>query len=231
MKKLFTLFFALLCLVMGVSTAQAQTELIENLTVNTSIGWCSYTATKNCCVDPAAGAAYIATGLNDEGNLIVKKISVIPKGASVFIKCEDDGIDVYATTQTASSVDGNLIKNGSYATSAAMLVNHAYILAKIDHGSTVKPRYTYGLTKIDTEITADELTMIQAKCFVYFENSVEAKPQNIVFSIEEENTSVESVETGVPENTNVNYYNLAGQKIGSDYKGVVIGSNGKKYVK
>jgi hypothetical protein len=46
---------------------------------------------------------------------------------------------------------------------------------------------------------------------------------------EEETDGIRSIENGELRIENSDYYNLAGQRVGKDYKGIVI-KNGKKYI-
>jgi len=58
-----------------------------------------------------------------------------------------------------------------------------------------------------------------------------AKGLKITFADGSEATGIESLFSGAEAETPAVLYNLSGQKVGKDYKGIVIGSDGKKYVK
>ena len=74
------------------------------------------------------------------------------------------------------------------------------------------------------------LTVPAGKAFLYAKKAAGAKYLNIIFA-DDEATGIESVLTGAETKSPTVFYNLAGQVVGKDYKGIVIGNDGKKYVK
>ena len=54
-----------------------------------------------------------------------------------------------------------------------------------------------------------------------------AKGLTMIFADEEETTGIRSIENRELRSENYDYYNLSGQRVGKDYKGIVI-VNGKK---
>ena len=75
------------------------------------------------------------------------------------------------------------------------------------------------------EITSDELTTLQGKLNTgaKFTIILDDEPSG-------ETDGIRSVENGELRMENYDYYNLAGQRVGKDYRGIVI-VNGKKYVR
>ena len=75
------------------------------------------------------------------------------------------------------------------------------------------------------------ITVPAGKAYLYAPKANGAKYLNIVFADGEEATGIGSVLAGAEAKTPTVFYNLAGQVVGKEYKGIVIGNDGKKYVK
>ena len=81
----------------------------------------------------------------------------------------------------------------------------------------------------------DDITVPAGKAYLYNPQaqakSRRAKALKITFADGSEATGIESLFAGAETETPTVFYNLSGQKVDKNYKGVVIGNDGKKYVK
>lgn len=200
-------------------------SVLPMITLNSG-GWASFTSLiKDQMVTlPASATAYVAIAADDE-NVTLKKVSRFTYGEGVFI-LGDPNAELYAYTvdsenqvSDVSKVTNNLTVG---CTKDAVIFGDSggYVIAT--NNKTKKA----GFYQVKTQITVPA-----GKAYLYATNA-EAKELNIVFEDGEEATGIESV-LAVESEKNVPtvFYNLAGQVVGKDYKGIVIGNDGKKYVK
>ena len=161
--------------------------------------------------------AYKAS-VDGEGKVTLTKVDVVPAGEGVVLYCETPGTySISVTTKDASDVTGNqmvgvLVRTQVEWNPEANVYN--YILQQGEFrkattpGGYLKPNRAYLSTSYDVTIPG-------------------AKALSVVFA-EDETDGIRSIENSRIENSD--YYNLAGQKVGADYKGIVI-VNGKKYMR
>lgn len=198
-------------------------SVLPMITLNAG-GWASFTSLiKDQVVTVPAGAtAYVAIAADNE-NVTLKKVTRFTYGEGVFI-FGDPNAQLYANTVKGVSDVPNVAGNVTKGCTKDIVVyssSHAYVVAT--NNKTKKA----GFYKVSTSITVPA-----GRAFLYAPKA-EAKELNIVFEDGEEATGIESVlavedsEKKVP----TVFYNLSGQVVGKDYKGIVIGNDGKKYVK
>ena len=173
----------------------------------TSAGWGTYVAP--CAVEFEDGDAYIVSAASE--NTTLKEVASVPEGTPVLLKGEGPkNITVVASADVPAS---NLLK-----VSDGTVVGddeHIYVLANKNNGvgfylwstSVAIPK---GKVYLDT-------TGVGAKGLEYF-----SLDDSIID--ESETDGIKAVSTNVE---NVVRYNLAGQRVGNEYKGIVI-VNGKK---
>lgn len=184
----------------------------------------SYTADENT-------KAYVAVYRNEQANTISLKAlsgNVIPAGTPVILKttglCDNPTEDVYyqmtmTLNQEAQPYDGeNMFKvsvDGDNFSSGVYRLGYR----SVDDGGIGVGLYTW------TTSSASSGVVYVAKV-----NSTSAKLSFVLEEEEEEEaTAVESVSESVETVTLGEVYNVAGQKVGKAYKGLVI-RNGKKYI-
>ena len=197
-------------------------SVLPMITLN-SAGWASFTSLikDQVVAVPAGATAYVATGADDE-YVTLKKVTRFTYGEGVFIK-GDPNAELYANavggTSDVPKVAGN-VTIGCTSDQVVFSKSNAYVVAT--NNKTKKA----GFFKVNTS-----LTVPAGKAFLYAPNT-EAKELSIVFEDGEEVTGIESVLAVESEKKAPTvFYNLAGQVVGKDYKGIVIGNDGKKYMK
>lgn len=167
-----------------------------------------------CALPDGVEAYYVSSTTN--GSAILTGLSNIPAGQGVILKGEKKGIyQLYTTTDAADNADGNMLE-GAVTRQPITETDNKYVL------------YNYNGTPEFRKINSG--TYLDAfKCYLNAPGI--GSKLNIVFAEDEEpqgeTTSIRNIA-----NTNVNnnvVYNMNGQRVGSDYKGIVI-INGKKYL-
>jgi len=159
--------------------------------------------------------AYKAS-VDGEGKVTLTKVDVVPAGEGVVLYCETpDTYSIPVTTKDASDVTGNqmvgvLVRTQVVWNPEANVYNYILQQGKFNMATDgyLKPNRAYLSTSYDVTTSG-------------------AKALSVVFA-EDETDGIRSVENSRIENSD--YYNLAGQKVGADYKGIVI-VNGKKYMR
>ena len=159
--------------------------------------------------------AYKAS-VDGEGKVTLTKVDVVPAGEGVVLYCETpDTYSIPVTTKDASDVTGNqmvgvLVRTQVVWNPTADVYNYILQQGKFNKATDgyLKPNRAYLSTSYD--VTA-----------------LGAKALSVVFA-EDETDGIRSIENSRIENSD--YYNLSGQRVGKDYKGIVI-VNGKKYMR
>ncbi len=185
----------------------------------------SYTADENT-------KAYVAVYRNEQANTISLKAlsgNVIPAGTPVILKttdlCDNPTEDAYyqmtlTLNQEAKSYNGvNMFKvsvDGDNFSSGVYRLGYR----SVDDGGIGVGLYTWTTSSASSGVVyVDKLN-----------NSTSAKLSFVLEEEEEEEaTAVESVSESVETATSGEVYNVAGQKVGKSYKGLVI-RDGKKYI-
>lgn len=159
--------------------------------------------------------AYKAS-VDGEGKVTLTKVDVVPAGEGVVLYCETpDTYSIPVTTKDASDVTGNemvgvLVRTQVVWNPTTGIYNYILQQGQFNKATDgyLKPNRAYLSTSYDV-------------------TPLGAKALSVVFA-EDETDGIRSIENSRIENSD--YYNLAGQKVGADYKGIVI-VNGKKYMR
>ena len=208
-------------------------DVLPMITLN-SAGWASFTSLVQgyTVVCPLGTQAYIATAVEEEygdyGRVTLTPVNKFAYGQGVFIK-GDKNAQIYANIakgdESEIPADHKMTvgctedeKLFSYERSGA------YVIATYKAGT---PEEKSGFYRVDV----DELIIPAGKAYLYAPKVKGAKELRITFADGEEATGVESVIAGAKAETPTVFYNLSGQKVDKNYKGIVIGNDGKKYVK
>ena len=170
-----------------------------------------------CDVDFAASTgvtAYKVTGAN--GKIELEEVDAAPKGTPLVIAAEENTYVLNVAASAPAAVTGNLLKaaDGNQTGDGA---GNFYVLGKDTQG-----KVGFGPLANDVTLAVGKAyilgTEVTAKGFLPF---VIGDEENETTSISEE-LRVKSEESSA--------YNLAGQKVSKDYKGIVV-VNGKKFVR
>ena len=159
--------------------------------------------------------AYKAS-VDGQGKVTLTKVDVVPAGEGVVLYCETpDTYSIPVTTKDASDVTGNqmvgvLVRTQVVWNPTTGIYNYILQQGQFNKATDgyLKPNRAYLSTSYDV-------------------TPLGAKALSVVFA-EDETDGIRSIENSRIENSD--YYNLAGQKVGADYKGIVI-VNGKKYMR
>ena len=205
-------------------------SVLPMISLNCS-GWASFTSLIPGYVVtlPKTATAYVATAVSPDygeyGSVTLKKVEKFGYGEGVFI----NGIDydeLYPTTATGTSDVPNIENNltvGCIEDVKLTYKNRAYVIAT--KGADQEAGFYY----VNSNVT---VPMGYAYLHDPHAGARGAKTLKITFADGSEATGIESILTGAQkEETPAVFYNLSGQKVGKNYKGVVIGTDGKKYVK
>lgn len=177
--------------------------------VNTNAaGWASFCANDN--VTFAEGAeAYVCTAVNDT-QITLSKVTAVPAGTGVFVKGAASSKHLATVTASADVVSTNYIV-GCLEDKALTGSEGAYVLG-VQNGDA-------GLYLVNSA-----LTVPAGKAYLLC-GAKSAKVLSI--AIEDDATSIDIIETANTTATSQTY-NILGQKVSGNAKGLVI-KNGKKY--
>jgi 3D (Asp-Asp-Asp) domain-containing protein len=179
-------------------------------------GWASYTAFTDVYIKGSDVKAYTAIQIN-KNSVLLKTIDdkVIPAGTAVFVK----GAEKTAYYVNGALVGSPIIKNYLKPVLFDQLLtssSNAFVIGTKDG----QP----GLYRVSPSLLIPE-----GKCYLDASSAslALAKEQLEFVFAEGETTGIDNVVAG--SDGNATRYNLAGQKVGNDYKGIVV-KGGKKYL-
>ncbi len=184
----------------------------------TAAGWAT-TTTPNFPVSFDANAeVYIATTV--DANITLEKITDAPANTPIVVNAPSGSYTMTQIASASTDVTNNQLK--SKAADGITAVDGDYVLGTwIDGGNTV-----VGFGKLSAAGVAN---MTDDKAFIpasSLANAVEFLPF-VIGDEENEATTIKAVDAAEVSGT---AYNLAGQKVSKDYKGIVV-VNGKKFVR
>ena len=194
-------------------------------------GWASFTSLIPGYVVklPSTATAYVATAVNpadgEYGSVTLTKVDKFGYGEGVFIHGTDYD-ELYATIVSGVSnvPTANNLTVGCTEDVDLTYESCAYVVAT--KGEDEEAGFYY---------VSSDVTVPAGKAYLY-NPQAQAKPRRakalkITFADGSEATGIESVIAGAEAKAPAVLYNLSGQQVSKDYKGVVVGSDGKKYVK
>lgn len=158
---------------------------------------------------------YVVTSIG--GSIQLTQITEAPANTPVIVNAAA-GSYTMKPVDEAAAIETNLLKSAT-GTETGNGAGNYYVL-----GTTTKG---VGFGKL-----ADGVTLAKGKAYIDGNEFVDAKDFYPIIIGDEENetTSINSIENGESRIENSDYFNLAGQKVSKDYKGIVI-VNGKKFVR
>ena len=194
-------------------------------------GWASFTSLIQGYVVklPSTATAYVATAVypdeGEYGKVVLTKVDRFGYGEGVFIHGSDyDGVYATIVNGTSDVPKENNLTVGCDKDADLTYESCAYVIAT--KGENEDAGFYY---------VNDDITVPAGKAYLYNPQaqakSRRAKALKITFADGSEATGIESLFAGAETETPTVFYNLSGQKVDKNYKGVVIGNDGKKYVK
>lgn len=160
--------------------------------------------------------AYKVTGA--DGKIELEEVDAAPKGTPLVIAANEDTYVLTVAASAPAAVTGNLLKaaDGNQTGDGA---GNYYVLGKDNQGKVGFGPLGDGV-KLAVGKAYIDGTEVTAKGFLPF----------VIGGEENETTAIRSIENSELRIENYDYFNLAGQKVGKDYKGIVV-VNGKKFVR
>ena len=196
---------------------------IPPVTITTNKGgWASFTPTWNATLSDGA-TAYIITAVNAT-SVTATKVDVLKAGEGYFIKGDaaETNYTATATTTEGTATDGSLLVGCLESTTidaSTPSTNDKYILGTATTGANAGKS---GLFFVDSSVTVGA-----GKAYLLSNTSNGARFLSLTLD-DEETTAISQMERmRNGENENTPMYNLAGQRVSKDYKGIVV-VNGRK---
>ena len=186
----------------------------------TNAKYATYVTVKHTDFASSTGVtAYKVTNADDKITLV--EIDEAPKGTPVVIAAEEDTYALEVAASEPAAVTGNILRVsdgsivGDYETDGVGYISTYYVLGK--NGSWV------GFAPL-----ANGVTLPKGKAYIHDNDWTDSAAKAFLpFVIDDETTGINSIENG---KLNIEgAYNLNGQKVSGNYKGIVI-INGKKYL-
>ena len=188
----------------------------------TASGWNTFSS--NSALDLSNisnGTAYVATSTSGSDVTLTKTTAIVAAGTGLMINGTAGKIFTINTTSAEATFEGNNLLVGlpNSATVAVAGEGYNYVFGWTD---PAEPGFYL--------ISKDEPTLGDNKAYLHTTTALSGKLNIIIddsTSQEEETDGIKAVSTKVENGVR---YNLAGQKVGADYKGIVI-VNGKKVIR
>lgn len=163
--------------------------------------------------------AYMITGANDGALTLSSAMTKVPANTGLYLEGAEDTYNVpVVTTSDASGVstlDNMLVPGANAAVAAISGANTNFILTnKTTSGSAPLKFYK-----------ANNNTVPVGKAYLRIPTNLAGARDSFWFG--DETTGIANVDVNAEFNANAPMYNLAGQRVSKNYKGVVI-QNGKK---
>lgn len=195
-------------LVFGVNVEMSQPL---NVTLANS-GYSTFSSTFSVEI-PDNVSAFYATGVDESTVAMTKVNGKIPANSGVVLRGEGNANLTFAVTTEATKLEGNKL----------VAVADAITLAPTTTVNTkTYTNYVFKNGQFHTFTNGATVNVGAGKCYLQIEQSLPAKDLVLDFG---DATGVATVVSAKFEDGSI--YNLAGQKVGADYKGIII-VNGKK---
>ena len=209
-------------------TISGEVVKVETATIPTS-GWGTYCSSNALDFsDARTEVEAYAVSAYDVENLTVtyaKQTGVVPAGTGILLKGTAGAANIVVSDEAGSAPAVNKLVGFVAPTEYTKTGDTRYLGLSGGNWKEMNAG-TIPANKAVLEITSDELTTLQGKLAsgdAKFTIILDDEPSG-------ETDGIRSVENGELRMENYDYYNLAGQRVGKDYKGIVI-VNGKKYVR
>ena len=186
----------------------------------TSAGWATTTTPDYPVTFDTKAKVYVVASA--EGSIKLTQIAEAPANTPVVVNAPTGSYTMTPKSE-AAAIETNLLRSKTANNETAAVGDYA-LGTWIDGGNTV-----VGFGKLNAAGVAN---MTDDKAFIpasSLANAVDFLPF-VIGDEESETTSINSIENGESRIENYDYFNLSGQRVGKDYKGIVI-VNGKKFVR
>ena len=183
-------------------------------------GWATACLPFNATITSDNATAYYVTGTNEDA-LDKTPVTVIKAGEGILLKSDDGAaatVTFTASTETADDASDNMMK-GSLAGETFNAANTTYYILANDETNGLGFYYQGA-----TNTTGASVTCAAGKAVLAVPTGAGIKS---FFSLDDETTSIHNSQFTIHNSENDVMYNLNGQVVGKDYKGIVI-VNGKK---
>lgn len=189
-------------------------DVVQAVTI-TSAGWASFSSDKDLNFDGIDNlSAYKAT-VNGENDVTLVEVTEVKAGEGIILKGTADTYNVPVMISAPDALAGNLLKPGYHKVTKGE-VGSIYAFGKYNGGvAFVKAAENYEVSEGRAYLDVSSTSAKNAEYLNFYIGQEEGETDGI-------NKMNTLVETGVR-------YNLAGQRVGNDYKGIVI-VNGRKVV-
>ena len=191
----------------------------------TDANWATYVTEDNIDFANSTGIkAYKAISTTADG-IKLEEITEAPKGTAVVIAADEAGYVLTEAASTPAAVTGNILQ-----------VSDGTITG--DYNSDTKESTYYVLGKNTSEEVgfgplAKGVKLAKGKAYIHKNDWDTATAKDFlpfIINEESETTSINSIENSELRIENYDYFNLSGQRVGKDYKGIVV-VNGKKVIR
>ncbi len=190
----------------------------------TDAEWATYVTVVNTDFANSTGIkAYKAVNTTADG-IKLEEITEAPKGTAVVIAADEDGYVLTEAASTPAAVTGNILQ-----------VSDGTITG--DYNSDTKESTYYVLGKNTSDEVgfgplAKGVKLAKGKAYIHKNDWDTATAKDFLpFIINEESSETTSISEELRvKSEESSAYNLAGQKVSKDYKGIVV-VNGKKFVR
>lgn len=173
-------------------------------------GYASFSSASAVSVDGTTVKAYQGAFTEDGSAIKLTAINEVPANTGVILRGTANGTAELTAIASADELANNVF--AASVTETTVEANTVHVLSKVDD---VEGFYLFSGTTIPA-----------GKAYIP-STTASSKALGIVF--DDETTGISSVKSEELKMKNQNVYNLAGQRVGEDYKGIVI-SNGRKYI-
>ncbi len=157
--------------------------------------------------------AYIFTGVNSDNSMVCKEVTKVPAQTGVIIVAEKNSTVSPKFTIDADDMTGNVLV--------------------ADDGTTTADENTYILASKNSQVgfykANSSRTLTAGKAHYEKEATAAATSYYSLIFGNDGTTGISQLSTETTSANGNEIFNLAGQRVGKDYKGVVI-KNGKKYI-
>lgn len=181
---------------------------VYNTATITGVGYATFTADVNTGYTPNGKLKAFAVTVSGNNATLTPIDGVVAAGTGVILKGEADDHRLYAYNET----DQTLTLDNDLRTSDGSVTGDGATIFVLNTGSNGVGFYPLATGK----------TLAKGKCYI----KVEGNPSKQFIGFGNTTTGINALTT---ETDSQAAYNLAGQRVGKDYKGVVV-KNGKKYI-
>ncbi len=167
--------------------------------------------------------AYMITG--HEGNVVTKSqvTGTVPAGTGLLLKGDEGDYNIPVVASSSTDVSANLMKAGTGASVSAEEGKTKYVLGVNDNGTDGDESDDFAEFQ---KIGLTAATVDKGKAYLEFNEEISLVK---AFMIDGTATGVEAPVAAEAAVVDGIYYNLNGQQVTKDYKGIVI-VNGKKFL-